>query len=42
MRLVMGLAAAPAVAVSGGTVYAKWLMQTFPVLAVRPPLGSVG
>ena len=33
MRLVMGLAAALAVAVSGGTVYAKMVMQTFPVLA---------
>ena len=33
MRLVMGLAAALAVAMSGGTVYAKMVMQTFPVLA---------
>ena len=35
MRLVMGLAAALAVAMSGGTVYAKMVMQTFPVLWVR-------
>src|SRR5205814_8581707 len=33
MRLVMVLAAALAVAMSSGTVYAKMVMQTFPVLA---------
>ena len=33
MRPVMGLAAALAVAMSGGTVYAKMVMQTFPVPA---------
>ena len=37
MRLVMGLAAALAVAMSGGTVYAKMVMQTFPVLAGAGP-----
>ena len=42
MRLVIGLAAALAVPVSGGTVYAKMVMQTFPVLAGQPPRGSVG
>ena len=33
MRLVMGLAAALAVAISGSAVYAKMVIQTFPVLA---------
>jgi hypothetical protein len=31
MRLMMGLAAALTVTMSGGTVYAKMVMRTFPV-----------